>query len=315
MSLYTHGLNILQHRQCPVGVYAGNHDTTCLWTVLERPHLFDLVNNLIAHHTQWRAGATSTTSSRPTARWPTVTSAIHHIILNGEPGRQIQLRRSLWQGDPLSPMLFIIAMGPPCKEFLTWQRHRDCSTQSGPTPSNSEPVSTPMMQLFLSGPLHKIWSISEVSCNPLMRQPSYSQTCRNPSYTQYSVRLLNWSVTCPKKKWSVTSAFPGRICQFPCRYLGLPLRIGRTRRADEQILIDKIRARLSGWKGRLLTKAGRMTLVSSVLSSIPTYHLWCQNGQSSVLTGYDVISFGEEKILQEVATARLIGYASVGPKS
>ena len=114
---------------------------------------------------------------------------------------------------------------------------------------------------------------------------------------------------------AVTSAFPGRICQFPCRYLGLPLRIGRTRRADEQILIDKIRARLSGWKGRLLTKAGRMTLVSSVLSSIPTYHLWCQNGQSSVLTGYDVISFGEEKILQEVATARLVGYASVGPKS
>ena len=69
----------------------------------------------------------------------------------------------------------------------------------GPTPSNSEPVSTPMMQLFLSGLLHKIWSISGVSCNPLMRQPSYSQTCRNPSYTQYSVRLLNWSVTCPKK--------------------------------------------------------------------------------------------------------------------
>lgn len=71
----------------------------------------------------------------------------------------------------------------------------------------------------------------------------------------------------------VTTAFPGAVSQFPCRYLGLPLHVGRTRRADEQILIDKIGARLPGGKGRLLNKAGRLTLVTSVLSSIPTYHI------------------------------------------
>ncbi|RLM65542.1 uncharacterized protein C2845_PM16G03340 [Panicum miliaceum] len=72
---------------------------------------------------------------------------------------------------------------------------------------------------------------------------------------------------------TVTAAFTGKTSQFPCRYLGLPLRIGRARRADEQILIDKVGAKLPGWKGRLLNKAGRLTLVSSILSSIPTYHL------------------------------------------
>ena len=46
----------------------------------------------------------------------------------------------------------------------------------------------------------------------------------------------------------------------PCRYLGLPLHLGRTTRADEQVLIDKIGAQLPGWKGRLLSKAGRLTL-------------------------------------------------------
>jgi hypothetical protein len=60
--------------------------------------------------------------------------------------------------------------------------------------------------------------------------------------------------------------------QFPCQYLGLPLHIGRTRRADEQVLIDKIGARLPGWKGRLLTRAGRLTLINSVLSAVPVYH-------------------------------------------
>jgi hypothetical protein len=60
---------------------------------------------------------------------------------------------------------------------------------------------------------------------------------------------------------------------FPCTYLGLPLHIGKTRRADEQVLIDKIGARLPGWKGRLLTRAGCLTLINSVLSSVPVYHM------------------------------------------
>jgi len=55
--------------------------------------------------------------------------------------------------------------------------------------------------------------------------------------------------------------------------LGLPLHIGRSRRVDEQALIDKIGARLPGWKGRLLTRAGRLTLINSVLTSIPVYHM------------------------------------------
>jgi hypothetical protein len=71
----------------------------------------------------------------------------------------------------------------------------------------------------------------------------------------------------------VLAQFGGQTSCFPCKYLGLPLQIGRTRRADEQILIDKIGARLPGWKGRLLNKSGRLQLVQSVLSSIPTYYV------------------------------------------
>jgi hypothetical protein len=47
----------------------------------------------------------------------------------------------------------------------------------------------------------------------------------------------------------------------------------KLRRIDIQPLIDKIGTRLPGWKGKFLSSAGRETLVKSVLSSQPIYHL------------------------------------------
>ena len=40
-----------------------------------------------------------------------------------------------------------------------------------------------------------------------------------------------------------------------------------------QPLLDKIGNRLPGWKGEMLSSAGRETLVKSVLTSQPIYHL------------------------------------------
>jgi hypothetical protein len=67
--------------------------------------------------------------------------------------------------------------------------------------------------------------------------------------------------------------FPGKICKFPGKYLGLPLHIRKLRRIEVQPLIDKIGARLPGRKGKLLSTAGRETLVKTVLSSQPIYHM------------------------------------------
>ena len=67
--------------------------------------------------------------------------------------------------------------------------------------------------------------------------------------------------------------FPGKVSSFPGKYLGLPLHTRQLRRVDVQPLLDKIGNRLSGWKGKMLSSAGRETLVKSVLTSQPIYHL------------------------------------------
>jgi hypothetical protein len=72
---------------------------------------------------------------------------------------------------------------------------------------------------------------------------------------------------------SLLANFPGTVKQFPCRYLGLPLHFRKLRKIDYLPLIEKIGAKIPGWKGRFFTSSGRQTLVQSVLSAMPIHHL------------------------------------------
>jgi hypothetical protein len=71
--------------------------------------------------------------------------------------------------------------------------------------------------------------------------------------------------------------------------LGLPLHTRKLRRIEVQPLIDNISARLVDWKGKLLSKAGRETLVKIVLSSQPIYHLTVFPSQKWVIQRIDRI--------------------------
>lgn len=65
------------------------------------------------------------------------------------------------------------------------------------------------------------------------------------------------------------------------RYLGFPLLAGRATKNDFSFLLDKINMRLAGWKSKLLSRAGRVTLAKSVISSMPIYrmqNLWLPIG-------------------------------------
>lgn len=55
------------------------------------------------------------------------------------------------------------------------------------------------------------------------------------------------------------------------KYLGVPL-IGRApKRADFQYLLEKIKKKLTGWKARPLSLAGRVTLAKSVIAAMAIY--------------------------------------------
>jgi hypothetical protein len=71
----------------------------------------------------------------------------------------------------------------------------------------------------------------------------------------------------------VLNEFDGTAGSFPCQYLGLPLGIRKPSKADQQRLIDRIASKLKPWKGKLMTRTGRLTLINIVLTSSLTYFL------------------------------------------
>ncbi|PKI66656.1 hypothetical protein CRG98_012998 [Punica granatum] len=59
------------------------------------------------------------------------------------------------------------------------------------------------------------------------------------------------------------------------RYLGFPISLSKKKEKDLSFPIDQIRSKLSGWKSKLLSMAGRATVIESVTSATLPYVMQC----------------------------------------
>ena len=72
---------------------------------------------------------------------------------------------------------------------------------------------------------------------------------------------------------SLASVLEGKITQLPMIYLGLPLGAAFKSKSIWDDVIEKMERKLAGWKRMYLSKGGRVTLIKSTLSNLPTYFL------------------------------------------
>ena len=64
-----------------------------------------------------------------------------------------------------------------------------------------------------------------------------------------------------------------KIGTLPMTYLGMPLGASHKSPTIWSPILEKIERKLAGWKKLYLSKGGRLTLLKSTLSSLPTYYL------------------------------------------
>ena len=79
------------------------------------------------------------------------------------------------------------------------------------------------------------------------------------------------------------------LVQQPSKYLGVHFKLRGNRIADFQFLIDKLQAKLQGWKMKLLSQAGRTTLFAFVLQSLPLYSFACFKVPDAICSKMDSI--------------------------
>ena len=82
---------------------------------------------------------------------------------------------------------------------------------------------------------------------------------------------MNCSVFEIPKTDQYVELFGCKSGDFPIQYLGIPIHFRKLRNAEWRKVEERFERRLSSWKGKHLSIGGRLTLINSVLSSLPMY--------------------------------------------
>jgi hypothetical protein len=183
------------------------------------------------------------------------------ILINGRPGRRICHARGLRQGDPLSPMMFVLIM-EVLNHCLRWLEERGHLAPILGFDGYRVSLYADDLVLFVT-PTSRELEMVKAALNLFgMASGLFSNLDKS----------VATPLNCSEDEIQLVTATLGcRIEGLPCRYLGVPLSVKRLSRTDEQPLVDKVASRIPGWKGKLLNPAGRTALAQATLSAIPIH--------------------------------------------
>ena len=187
------------------------------------------------------------------------------VCINGKAYGNIIPSRGLRQGDPLSPYLFLL-----CAEgftaLLTKAEAEGRLTGVAVcrrAPHISHLLFTDDSLLFCQASQEEVQCITDT----LQLYADSSGQCINfeKSSMYFSSNTKNGQREIVKHMLGVKE-----VDKFET-YLGLPTLIGRSKYQTFSFLKDRVWKKLQGWKGKMLSRAGKEILIKAVAQSIPTY--------------------------------------------
>ncbi|XP_074314591.1 uncharacterized protein LOC141649815 [Silene latifolia] len=213
-----------------------------------------------------------------------ISSSSTQVALNGTLLPSFLPSRGIRQGDPLSPYLFILCM--EALSTLIHQSRDDFDWSPFPLGKGGASFSHLLFadDILLFGRaseknLCAVQDTLHTFCSSSGQKINFSKS-----------KLLFSKHTSPAHINMFETALGIKATSNLSTYLGFPLKGTKPKKVDLRHIVDAIQSKLSSWKANFLSKAGRLCLINSTISAIPSHSMQCIRLPSSILGDIDKIT-------------------------
>jgi hypothetical protein len=194
-----------------------------------------------------------------------VTSVRTNVKWNGDRANYFRPQRGIRQGDPISPYLFVLCMDKLSHLIMEEVDKGEWKTMRA---GRHGPVISHLMfadDLLLFGQA----TVKQMECVMRTLNLFCSMSGQQVSMEKTSVLFSKNINRSTRQELLNISGF--RETMQLGKYLGVPITGKAPKRSDFQYLIDQVSSKLTAWKAKHMSFAGRVTLAKSVIEAIPVY--------------------------------------------
>ncbi|GJX21587.1 RNA-directed DNA polymerase, eukaryota, reverse transcriptase zinc-binding domain protein [Tanacetum coccineum] len=192
-------------------------------------------------------------------------SAMGSILVNGSPTSKFKFSKGLKQGDPLSPFLFILIME---SLHLSFNNMVNVGLYNGIQIDESLNLS----HLFYADDVIFVGKWNSSNLSTIVNVLKWFYLASGLKINLNKSKLMGIGISHDVVA-SAAKSIGCSILHTPFNYLGVKVGGIMSRLSSWDDVIAKLSARLSKWKLKSLSIGGRLTLIKSVLSSLPLYYM------------------------------------------
>ncbi|KAL0008862.1 hypothetical protein SO802_010364 [Lithocarpus litseifolius] len=198
-----------------------------------------------------------------------IKSVSYSVLLNGEPKGLIRPTRGIRQGDPISPYLFLLC-GEGLSAMLKQAENR--GSINGVSVCRKAPR---ISQLLFADDCLVFCKANMKECSNIWKILQDYEMASGQKMNRDKTSLFFSKNMHTETQDSIKELFGAQVIKQHEQYLGLPSLVGRGKKKAFNKIKDQMGRRIAGWKGKLLSSAGRETLIKAVAQATPTYSMSC----------------------------------------
>lgn len=198
-----------------------------------------------------------------------ISTISYSYLINETPRGKVKPQRGIRQGDPLSPYIFILyseILSGLCKRAQEEGNLQGIKIARG-SPRFNHLLFADDTMFFCKTKNRSVGALKQI----LKDYESASGQCINKEKSAITFSKKAPQELRKKVKHSLQISQEGGVG----KYLGLPEHFRKKKKDQFTSIVDKIKQKALSWSSKFLSSAGKLILLKSVLSAIPSYAMSC----------------------------------------